>query len=102
MRGFEQSLLLRIFSKFMNSLLVKTFKYYGIFSLTFGLVTCLASFIKGQQSGVLFDAVSLCVGIRNDYFAVIMLFSDKTVGESSVRKQIIGSYSVSFSRFQTQ
>ncbi len=82
MRGFEQSLLLRIFSKFMNSLLVKTFKYYGIFSLTFGLVTCLASFIKGQQSGVLFDAVSLCVGIGMIIFAVIMLFSDKTVGEA--------------------
>ena len=40
MRGFEQSLLIRIFSKFMNSLLAKTFKYYGIFSLSFGLITC--------------------------------------------------------------
>lgn len=82
MRGFEQSLLIRIFSKFMNSLLAKTFKYYGIFSLSFGLITCLSSFVRGQQSGGLFDVGCLCVGIGMIVFAVIMLFSDKTVGEA--------------------
>ena len=50
MRGFEQSAILRSISGFMSSLLYKTVKYYGIFFLSFGLCSFIASFVIVQST----------------------------------------------------
>lgn len=81
MRGFEKSTILRMVSGFMSSLLHKTVKYYGIFFLSFGLCSCLASFVIGQSTDGRFDTGRLAVGIGLIIAAVLMLFNDVTLGE---------------------
>ena len=81
MRGFEQSAILRSISGFMSSLLYKTVKYYGIFFLSFGLCSCLASFVIGQSTDGRFDTSRLAVGIGLIVAGVLMLFNDVTLGE---------------------
>lgn len=81
MRGFEQSGILRSVSGFMSSLLYKTVKYYGIFFLSFGLCSCLSSFVIGQGTDGRFDTSRLAVGIGLIVAGVLMLFNDVTLGE---------------------